>query len=416
MPKYIFLDTNNWIYLSNGFNIHSKKHDELHFKLFEFVCKHTANGNLVFLVNDIIIEEWDRNKEHTENQIKELKNKLTNYINILDNLKLTIGDDDSIDKLKDKTIAEIESRIEKHKQHIIMVEDFLRNKTQKIEVSLNVKGEASDLAVEKKAPFIGHKKNSMADALILLSSIDFIKKNLEIQAFYTDGDNGENEVYPESYFVSSNKGDFSDPNNPEKIHNDLEPILNSTGTSYYYTFAQLVRLMEAEFLSKEEEERLAQEHSENYTFCEFCEQPYESVIISDAFFVPDENKLKVDESQLEFSYESVDGIEKSKSQPQDYSTEIRDAQCNYCSAEYVVCECGELTFIEGYNKTFECKGECGNFFIVHAHVDHKGHADGINYEIVKKPIFCERCGRSDVPMFEDSNLCEECENFYSYQN
>ncbi len=417
MPKYIFLDTNNWIYLSNGFNILSKKHDELHFKLFDFVCKHTANGNLIFLVNDIVIEEWDRNKEHTESQIKQLNNKLTNYLNILDNLKSTIGDEDgSIDELKQKATTEIESRIDKHKQHINEVEDFLKNKTERVEVSLDIKGEAADMAVKKKAPFIGEKKNSMADALILLSSIDHIKKSLGTPLFPLDSDDEEEAIYPESYFVSSNKGDFSDPNNSEKIHCDLEPVLKTTGTSYYYTFAQLVRLIEAEFFSREEEERLAQEHDEHYTSCDFCDQPYESVYISDPFFVPDENKIKTDDTQLELSYKGTDGVKKPKQQQKDFESEIREARCNYCSAENIVCECGEFTFIEEYNKAFECKGECGNFFIANADIDRKGLVHSIDYEILKSPIVCQKCGRGNVPMFRDTDLCEGCENFYSYEN
>lgn len=415
MPKYIFLDTNNWIYLSNGFNILSNKHDELHFKIFDFIQKHTANNSLVFLVNDIVFEEWDRNKENAENQIKELSNRLTTYIKNLDIIKPILNgeEDESIEVLKGKITSELESRIKRHQEHIKEVENFLKTKTEKIDIQDATKVLATDMAIKKKAPFTGEKKNSMADALILLSSIDHIERNLTFELPFDDE---KTLMYPESYFVSSNKGDFSDPDNREKIHPDLKPIIDSTQTQFYYTLGQLIRSIEKEFLSREEEERLQFEHDEHYTSCDFCDQPYDSVYISDPFFVPDENKVKTDDAQLELSYEGTDGVKNPKPQQNDYESEIREAHCNYCSAEYIVCECGEFTFVEEYNEVFECSGECGNFFIVNADIDRKGLVHSKDYEIKKRPVICQKCGRSDVPMFRDTDICEECENFYSYEN
>lgn len=415
MSKYIFLDTNNWIYLSNGFNILSNKHDELHFKIFDFIKKHTADNNLVFLINDIVIEEWERNKKNTENQIKDLTNKLNSYIKKLDLIKQVLNgeEDQYIEVLKGKITTELESRIEQHKEHIKEVEDFLKTKTKKIAVLDSIKIQATDMAVQKKAPFIGDKKNSMADALILLSSIDHIKRNLGFELPFSDD---KDLMYPESYFVSSNKGDFSNPDNREKIHADLQPLLDTTSTQFYYTLAQLIRSIEEEFLTKEEEERLEAEHDEHYTSCDFCNQPYESVHISDPFMVLDENKVQSDDRQLEFSYDGTEGVEKPKTSLVDFQTKLRDAHCNYCSASYIVCECGEFTYIEEYNEVFECKGECGNFFIVNADIDTKGMIHSLDYEIRVRPTKCQKCGRSDVPMFEETDLCVECENFYSYEN
>jgi hypothetical protein len=415
MPKYIFLDTNNWIYLSNGFNILSNKHDELHFKLFDFIKKHTANNNLVFLVNDIVFDEWERNKDSTENQIKNLINKLKSYNKNLNLIKPILNgeDDDTIEVLKGKVTIKLKSIITQHQEHVKEVEEFLKTKTKKIEILDSIKITAADMAVNKKAPFIGEKKNSMADALILFSSINYIKCNL---GFELPSPDGMILSYPESYFVSSNKGDFSNPNNREEIHADLKPLLDETRTKYYYTFAQLTRSIEAEFLTKEEEEKLQFELDQHYTSCDFCDEVYDSVYISDPFMVTDENKVLVDNNQLEFSYDGAEVMKNLKVNLEDSQSELREAKCNYCSAEYIVCQCGQFTFVENYNEIFECKGECGNSFIANADIDRKGLIHSIDYEIRIKPVECQKCGRNDVPMFEKTELCVECENFYSYEN
>jgi len=56
-PQYIFLDTNNWIYLANGFNVLSKEHDDLHFRVFDIiekrvddVCRSQTESRLFVLI------------------------------------------------------------------------------------------------------------------------------------------------------------------------------------------------------------------------------------------------------------------------------------------------------------------------------------------------------------------------------
>ena len=83
MPKFIFLDTNNWIYLANGFNILAGDHDDLHLKVFDIIEKRVDDGSLVFLVNDIIFEEFARNKARTEEKIQKIERRAKGCIDQL---------------------------------------------------------------------------------------------------------------------------------------------------------------------------------------------------------------------------------------------------------------------------------------------------------------------------------------------
>jgi len=408
MKKHIFLDTNNWIYLSNGLNILSNKYDELHFKIFDFVKKHTDNENLIFLVNEIVLEEWERNKQSTGNQIKELRNKLKSYQSQLKTIKqLMNGKSDSeINALNELMTKEIEERIVKHEAHIIEVDDYLKTQTEMIEVRDEIKVQASELALSKKAPFVGDKRNSMADAVILLSSIDHIKKNLgnetDLSVF---GDKYEvTTSYPESYFVSSNKGDFCDPTDPETIHKDLQPFLESTKTQFYFTLGKLVIHIEAEYLTKEEEETLADFHR----LCEMCDHPYPSLDISEPFLVDDENKRENDANQLELIITEAD------EKPIIDTTEIRVADCSHCASKYVLCPCGELTYMDDYNEVVGCSGNCGNYFLANGDYDTSGYLHDVEYEIKKAPNICQRCGNDDAVISKETGICEKCENSYSY--
>lgn len=213
--RYIFLGTNNWIYLSNGFNILNNKHDELHFKVFDLIKKRVNDGSLTVLTNRLILEEWARNKQHCKNQIKELKDRQHAYLSTLKNIKKVVDD------VGKKLSEALESKIQRHESHINDVEEFLMTKTTQIDIPDHIKVKAADLATEKKAPFIGDKKNSMADALILLSSIEHIEKFCGVKLF---GGDSKTVVYPENYFVSGNSGDFSSPTNKEIIHPDFRKL------------------------------------------------------------------------------------------------------------------------------------------------------------------------------------------------
>jgi len=411
MSKLIFLDTNNWIYLSNGFNILSNKHDDLHFKIFDIIKKRVHEGSIAFLVNDIVLTEWHRNKSQTENQIQDLKNRYTSYKNTLNAIKDFIEEDvagrNEVQSLLKKKFNQ---KVERQKEHIKNVEKFLLHNTIKISISDKTKIEACNLALEKKAPFIGDKKNSMADALILLSSIEHIEENEKMCVPYFEEDDQQYCIYPESYFVSSNKGDFSDPNDKEKLHPDLISYLQKTQTKFYYTLSKLINLFEEEFLTREEAEVL--EHLDDSVYCEVCDyQHLPTIQFSNYFEILDPNKKILNINQLKIEFPNVDFNEKNVEENNLREIKIRTAECSNCGVEYLECTCGELVRIEKHNKKFKCVNGCGISYIAHADVDKKGIIHGDIYFEITKDYLCQKCGQ-ETDDLNDSGLCIECEDFY----
>lgn len=414
MPKFIFLDTNNWIYLSNGFNILSNKHDELHLKIFETIEKRVEEGSIAFLINDIVINEWYRNIDKAEEQIKAIKKKHKAYLDNLKTIKTFIGKTlPEIDKIKSILNEKFDEKIQRHQNHIKSVENFLLNKTIKIEISDTCKIEASNLALAKKAPFIGDKKNSMADALILLSSIEYINLHEKIEHSQYNGFaklKQRQTYFPESFFVSSNKGDFSSPDNKEIIHEDLEPYLQRTETKFFFTLGKLINSLEERFLTEEEQNII--EHFDDSEYCEICGfEYYPTIDYSDYFEIYDPDKNFIDRNQLTLDFPEqtlVKNITESMMSPM---TSIRTAKCSHCSTEFFECDCGELMQIDTYDSEFECTGNCGRIYIVHADIDRKGMIHGIEIEIVKK-YYCKNCG----DYFDSVNEFGFCETCVEYEN
>lgn len=411
MPKFIFLDTNNWIYLSNGFDILSNKHDELHLKIFDTIEKWVENGSVVFLVSDIIIEEWERNKEYAEDQIKALQRKHKAYIENLKAIEKFVEEKlPEIDSIIETLEAKFKEKIQKHKNHIAAVESFLFYKTKRIEISDICKVEAANLALSKKAPFIGEKKNSMADALILLSSVEYLSKN-EKQEFSVH--NGlaklveKQTFFPESYFVSSNKGDFSSLEDKEKIHEDLEPYLKRTETKFFFTLGKLINSLESELLSEEEQNVI--EHFDTDEYCPLCNfDMYPTIHYSDYFEIYDPKKKFIDKNQLTFNFPEQVLVKNITEDMMSPMTTIRTAECDHCNTKFFECDCGELIEID-YNTKIDCPGYCGRAYFVRADIDRKGMIYDVQFEIVEE-FRCEVCGN----YFDSINKrgqCETCEEY-----
>lgn len=255
MRKFIFLDTNNWIYLSNGFNILSNKHDELHLKIFDTIKKRVNDGSLVFLINDIVIDEWNRNKSEAENQIIAIQNKYKAYLNSLNVIQEFIScNRKRITKLKKVLEEKYNEKIQRHRDHIKSVEEFLLKETVKIDISDKNKIEASNLALAKKAPFIGDKKNSMADALILLSSIEYIYENEKIDISLFSEIKEKQLYFPESYFMSTNEDEFSSFDDKEIIHPDLESYQQNISSKLNFPESYFVSSNKGDFSSPEDKE------------------------------------------------------------------------------------------------------------------------------------------------------------------
>lgn len=411
---YIFLDTNNWIYLSNGFNVYSSKYEELHIKVFEIIEKRVKDNSIVFLTNDIIIQEWERNKSQASKQITDFKNKFDGHKDHLKAIEKFIGTTDSVSEIESlKNIIEekYNEKIEKQKQHIKNVELFFKKHTLVIPIPDSARLTASNLAVEKKAPFIGEKQNSTADAIILLSSIEYLYENHKIPYFdLASKPAAESFYFPDSFFVSSNSGDFSSAKDRELIHDDLAPYLEKTKTKFYFSLGKLINALEEKFLSVEEQDEL--EQIGNLDYCEFCH--FGIIHFSQYFEVFNPFNRYIDKDQYSLDFAEAELQELNISQNNSPMSKIATGECSECFAEFIQCECSAITRIKENNAIFECEGNCGLSYRVNADTDRKGVIYNLNYEIIKL-YQCVTC-QYDFEELDETDNCDECAEYNSKIN
>ena len=220
----LILDTNIWIYLAEG----------QHTFVLNGIVNEVDNQNIILLVNQEIINEWNRNRDKNRNKtITELFKKINNTKKLANCLE---NDNKEIFKNLIEKIANI--KIEEINNRYSTVDNLIKNKSKIIPIKEEHKLTAINWALNHKAPF--HKnKNSVADALIVLSAISYIKEN---------GINNVNynriEI-SDSIFVSYNCDDFSKgikENEKNVIHPDLKPFLDSVGMKYERNFGKILKL------------------------------------------------------------------------------------------------------------------------------------------------------------------------------
>src|SRR5690606_16558300 len=101
-------------------------------------------------------------------------------------------------------------------------------------ISDNVKIEAGNLAIKKAPPF--GIKNSYADALILLSFMEFVK---------TEGING-------AKFVTYNTEDFCKKENGKKnLHPEIEPLFKDTNSEFYKIVGEALNTIKENIIDEE---------------------------------------------------------------------------------------------------------------------------------------------------------------------
>ena len=392
---YVFLDTNNWIYLCNGFDTRSGDHGDLHFKLFEFLEQQVDQGRLVVLVNNIILEEFERNKNRSQEKIKDIEKKADGHKGNLKSLKKFVPDSNVlITELRAAMEAKRDEIIAKEKVHIARVENFLKNKTRIIEITIDHKGEAADMAVAKKAPFIGEKKNSMADAIHLLSAIDHIVKHETVT--FSLGEREDIPMYPRSVFVSSNSGDFGNPADSKQIHPDLAPILERSQTIYKHNLTEMQDILQVEFLTEAEVEFIK---DAEFSGCEVCEFDFANIQYHDPeeVYDPRIRHDSLDLNQL--------GLFQ-KGETTNPFVQLITAQCDHCGSDFLECpDCEELIIISGVNVVIRCES-CDFKFMQHTETDRQGMVHVGELEIIAT-YNCAQCG-DIVDSINEEGLCETC--------
>jgi hypothetical protein len=226
-----------------------------------------SNDKIKILTADLIIKEWQRNKQSRFSLIEKHKRTLEGQVSNLKSIRTRLDEEDrhNIDQVISKFQDKVQSEIENNKKHIREVEDLLNNYTIKFQITSDIKARVADWAVEKNAPFKGAKSNSTADALILFGSIDYLTEIARIVNI-----DEEIYLYPESIFVTGNTGDFSDTSEKEKLHADLVPCFTDKmvdGTN----LAKVLNTVEELF--KESEIELIEEQIEEYNAIARCGIP-----------------------------------------------------------------------------------------------------------------------------------------------
>lgn len=347
---YLILDTNIWIYLANGLDVDKNKYsDDQHFKLLEELDTLQKNGELKIIVNDIIYEEWKRNKHNSELKIEKLNKKKSNIDSTLRDIKHYSKLDTT--SIKEAYNSGIDEDIKLNEEHIRKVEEFLHNSCLKVDVPQSVKLEVIELALSKKAPF-HNNKNNFADACILFSGMEYFK---DFSYGFSD----------QVFFVSNNHQDFTNAKDNNNFHPDISDVIRQMGVSIGYSrylpqalsiSKEIVKNME-EFYKEMEDDHNQWLETVRFT----CKTPY---CESKEDFVPwghldGEISVKHEERNHPNQMELFPHLP--KKQQKETTTPI--GECVVCATTHLDCPvCDEFIFVDYYDEnSFECS-ECHSKF------------------------------------------------------
>jgi PIN domain len=333
---YLILDTNIWLYLANGFDpISSKNHDDLHFKLLEELKALKEKGDVQILINDIILEEWRRNKEHCKQKVNKLKNKLRNPESAFTEIRKYTKTE--IEPLIEEYTNGLKDDIKENLLHIEKVQSFLLKECVNIGISDEVKLQIFDLSTHNLAPF-HNDKNNIADAAILFSSVKYLNDTVK--------DPDANVI-----FVSNNTRDFTDGKDKDKFHPDIRSKFGKNKIEYRHILPRALHLSKEIFIELEEYYK-HQQWLESVSFK--CETPWcnsskhESWgYLSETIDVVYASEYYLDPNQL--SLFTLSPLVKP-------IKEISYGHCVICETPHYICpSCGELGYNDEYDQQFNCK-------------------------------------------------------------
>ena len=341
---YLILDTNIWLYLANGLDpLTEKHHDDLHFKLLAGLKELKDNNDICILINDIVFEEWKRNKENAKLKIKKLTNKLSNPDSSFNDLKKYVKSE--TEGLKREYIEGLKKDIAKNEEHIQKVEDFIFNDCERVEISQELKIKIFDLSVLNKAPF-HNKKNNIADASIMLSAAEYLKgKNLEEDR--------------SAIFVSNNVDDFTDGKNKDDFHPEIKEIIADIEIKYERVLPSALKVSR-EIIQQIEEYRKHEIWLGSVSFS--CRTPYceGNKDFSPWGYLDEKIRIKY-ETDEEINPNQTTLFEDLPSIKKEPRT-VGIGECMVCGTLHVECpECGELTYVDDQTEEFECT-ECSTKF------------------------------------------------------
>lgn len=214
----LILDTNIWIHHIAVDNPPG---------IFENLKEQLRTEQVYLLSNEIILDEWHRNKKTTINSvIKVIKSQSKNALEIKE--FLSPSDKQILEDILQKYAAKEEERIALAKERIEEIELLITSATQTV-ITPEMKLKVVDWALQKRAPFTV-KNNSVGDALILLSAVEHRRKY------------SKNGFIPKGFFVSFNHTDYSEKLNKDIIHKDLEDLLQDGNMEYKRNIGEVLHL------------------------------------------------------------------------------------------------------------------------------------------------------------------------------
>ena len=220
---HILIDTCDWLEL--GKSLH---------KLRRNIITLVENGDIVIVLPEIVEREWQRHKE--DKVIKSKRSRLKTIVSHTKEVIELLPEDTKqsfLDAISNMLVDKVQEYSEQDASEIDAL--FANSAVVRIHASETTKALAADLALEKKAPF--KSKNSMADALIFLSFIEFVREN----------------NIPSACFISNNTSDFADKTN-NQIHPDLEQLIDDLEIRYFSNIGEAINAIKEGIVSNEEVE------------------------------------------------------------------------------------------------------------------------------------------------------------------
>ena len=202
-------------------------------RILDLLTEFLEREEITLIIPEIILQEFDRNKERA---ITNAGKSLSSHFKKVKEMVIEHGDQN----LKESVLSQlndIDHKIptlgENAFNSIQRIEELLE-KSQKINITDEIKLRATQRAIDKKAPF--HlSKNSIGDAIIIESFADYKVKN-QVQEF-------------KLIFVTHNKNDFSLKNGNQKLpHEDLEDIFDTPKTQYFINLPEALNSINAELV------------------------------------------------------------------------------------------------------------------------------------------------------------------------
>lgn len=219
---YLVLDTNIWIYIAEG------EHPDIT----TFILEKVKKSEIILLSNEVILTEWNRHREKALEKGKtKVNTSFTGTVGSFKSLKSKLDqtEKEQVDKLSEKYRSFLAADLKEVEERVRRIDQILNGFCVNTDVTPEMKTFASERAVEKKAPF-HNSKNNMADCLILLSTLKYIRED-------EFGKHTENAI-----FVSNNISDFSEDGKPNELHPDIKLLVDPYHLNFTRNAGEVLKL------------------------------------------------------------------------------------------------------------------------------------------------------------------------------